>query len=157
MPDRTAWQVVGVILVSYALLFLPIGLQVGFLRWQPVSNPGVCLGVGLSALVMPGIAEELVFRLLLVPHPTEPMPPLTRRFLIVGSWVLFVLYHVHPWAPLFFRQFPFLLGSGLLGMGCTLAYLQSRSIWTAVFFHWLIVVLWLLLLGGLEKFSTTLP
>jgi uncharacterized protein len=88
-----------------------------------------------------------------VPHRTEPMRPLMRRSWMILSWLLFVFYHLPPWTPVFFKTPVFLMGAGLVGLVCTLSYAQSRSIWTAVFIHWTIVVVWLLLLGGLARFE----
>ena len=139
----------------YDIMFLPFGVSVGFLKFQPELNLGQWLNVAIGSLLMPGVSEELMFRTLLIPHPTEPMPPLVRQQWIVGSWVLFMLFHLRPGTPGFFHEMPFLLGAGLLGILCTLSYLQSRSLWTAVFIHWAIVVQWVLVWGGLEKFRSS--
>ena len=155
MPSRTSWMWATVALCGYVVMYLPFGLSVGFLKFQPELNPGRWLSVAFGSLLMPGLSEELMFRVLLIPHPTEPMPPLVRQRWIFGSWVLFILAHLPPWTPRFFHEMPFLLGSGLLGILCTLSYLQSRSIWTAVLIHWAIVVQWLLVWGGLETFRSS--
>ncbi len=152
VPNRSAWiYAIGAVMV-YGMLYLPVGLSIGFLQFQPEPNPWQWLNVSLGALVMPGFVEEFIFRVVLIPHSTEPMPPITRHRWIQFSWVMFMLYHLPPWTPTFFHEVPFLIGAGLLGWLCTLSYLQSRSIWTAVFVHWAIVVQWLLLWGGLAKF-----
>jgi uncharacterized protein len=153
VPSRSAWQFAIVTLMLYGVLCIPFGVAIGFLKFQPEPNPWQWLNVPLSALVMPGILEELVFRVFLLPHPTEPLPPITRKRWICVSWVLFMLYHLPPWTPKFFHELPFLIGAGLLGVICTLCALQSRSMWTAVWVHWAIVVQWLLIWGGLERFQ----
>jgi predicted Abi (CAAX) family protease len=130
-------------LILYSGIYLPFGLSLGFLHWQPEPNPWQWFNVMLAALVMPGLNEELIFRVLLIPHPTEPIGPISRQRLIFLSWILFLLAHLAPWSPAFFHQLPFLIGAGLL----------SRSIWMPLLIHWTIVVNWLLLWGGLEKFS----
>jgi uncharacterized protein len=150
-PKRKDGMVTIVCLLFYTVMFLPIGLSTGFLHWQPIANPWVWLQVAITALMMPGLNEELIFRVLLIPHPTEPIGPITRQQLILLSWILFVVAHLSPWAPAFFHQPPFLTGAGLLGILCTVSYLQSRSIWMPMLIHWTIVVNWLLLWGGLEK------
>jgi uncharacterized protein len=141
-----------VLLGLFGLLYLPVGWHTGFLYWAPQTNWGTVIGVMAGALLMPGLNEEILFRLILLPHPTEPIKPDSRKVWTIGSWVLFLLYHVPPWTPAFFKTPIFLLGAGLVGIVCTFAYLQSRSLWTAVFIHWTIVVIWLLLLGGLARF-----
>lgn len=153
IPSRKAWQVTIALAILYGILYLPLGFGLGFLRWQPIDNWGIGLGVAIGALFMPGLVEEFLFRLLLLPHPTEPIGPLRRRNSIIINSILFLLYHLHPWTPAFFRAPPFWIGAGLLGIVCTASYLQSRSLWTAVVLHWAIVMVWLLLLGGLAKFS----
>lgn len=151
MPSRTSWVWTIVALGVYGVMYVPFGVSVGFLKFQPELHAGQWLNVAFGSFLMPGLSEELMFRTILIPHPTEPMPPIVRQGWIFGSWVLFIFVHLMPWTPGFFHEMPFLLGAGLLGMLCTLSYLQSRSMWTAVFIHWMIVVQWLLVWGGLEK------
>ena len=50
-----------------------------------------------------------------------------------------------------FKQPIFLVLTGILGLYCTIAYLRSGSLWPAILFHWLVVVSWLLLLGGWQQ------
>ncbi len=155
IPSRTSWVWTIVALCVYGVMVVPFGMSIGFLKFQPELNPGQWLNVAVGSFLMPGLSEELMFRTFLIPHPTEPMPPLVRQQWIFGSWVLFILFHLLPWTPSFFHEMPFLWGAGLLGILCTLSYLQSRSMWTAVFIHWAIVVQWLLVWGGLEKFGSS--
>jgi uncharacterized protein len=152
-PKRKDLGFAIVCLLLYGLIYLPIGLSLGFLHWQPEPKAWQWFNVMLVALIMPGFNEELVYRVLLIPHPTEPIGPISRQKLIFLSWILFLLAHLPPWSPAFFHQPPFLIGAGLLGILCTLSYLQSRSIWMPMFIHWTIVVNWLLVWGGLEKFN----
>lgn len=141
------------LLTIYGLVYLPIGLLSGFLRFDPQLSPWTIVQVMVAALFMPGLNEELMFRVLPIPHPTESVPANTRWYWIGISWLSFVLYHLLPWTPAFFRDFVFLLGAGLVGVVCTIAYLKTGSLWIPVFIHWQIVVVWLLLLGGLAHFS----
>ncbi len=102
---------------------------------------------------MPGLNEELIFRALLIPHPSETVSRNKRWIWITLSLILFILYHLHPFTPAFFKTSVFILGAGLVGGVCTLSYLRSGSIWGAIVLHWLIVVIWLLIFGGLRKFQ----
>jgi uncharacterized protein len=154
IPRSKDWRYALILLGLFGVIYLPIGFATGFLTIAPRLNPGLVVTIMGSALLMPGISEEFVFRVLLMPHRTEPMRPLMRRFWMVLSWVLFLLYHLPTWTPAFFKMPVFLIGAGLVGIVCTLSYRQSRSIWTAVFIHWTIVVVWLLLLGGLARFES---
>lgn len=153
-PSGYSWRYAIVLMVVYGLVCLPIGLSHGFLR---PSWPGDWRTIGLTLLttfVMPGVNEEVIFRVLLIPHRTEPMRPLVRRGWIVLSWLLFFGAHfVHPWVPLFFYQPTFVIGAGMMGLICTLSYLQSRSVWPPIVIHWGLVSIWLLFLGGLSQFS----
>jgi uncharacterized protein len=153
IPSRKAWQVTIALAVIYGILYLPLGFGLGFLRWQPIGHWAAGLGLAIGTLFMPGLVEEFLFRLLLLPHPTEPIEPLRRRNSIIGNSILFLLYHLHPWTPAFFREPAFWIGAGLLGIACTVSYLQSRSLWTAVVLHWAIVMVWLVFLGGWAKFA----
>ncbi|NJL41446.1 MAG: CPBP family intramembrane metalloprotease [Leptolyngbyaceae cyanobacterium SM1_4_3] len=53
-----------------------------------------------------------------------------------------------------FQNACLLIGAALIGTVCTVSYLRSGSIWLPVVLHWLIVVAWLLVFGGLEKFQS---
>lgn len=141
-----------VLLGLYGAIYLPIGFSLGLLRFAPQTSWVTIVGVGLSAFVMPGLTEEFCFRVLLIPHPREVCPTRTRLFWIALSWLLFLLYHLHPFVPAFFRTPAFLIGAGLLGLLCTISYLRSGSFWTPVLLHWAIVTTWLLGFGGLEQF-----
>jgi len=71
--------------------------------------------------------------------------------------VMFVVYHPLNALSFFsqgletFFNSAFLLLATLLGITCSIAYLQSGSLWTPVVIHWLAVVVWLLFLGGYRK------
>jgi len=145
-------QAVGLLLL-FALAYLSIGLVLGFLKLDVQSSWQTITSVVLGAFFMPSLLEELGFRVLLLPHPTESILPSKRWVLSILSWLLFVAYHLHPFVPSFFRTTAFLLGAGLLGIIYTVSYLKSGSVWISVIMHWLIVVAWLLLFGGLERFQ----
>ena len=106
---------------------------------------------------MPALIEELVFRVLLLPRTTENLPIGLVWFWVGISLVLFIVYHPLNAISFFpsgrdtFFNLIFLTLAGLLGFVCSLAYLQSGSLWTPVFIHWLVVAVWLLLLGGYGK------
>lgn len=153
LPDRTAWSWAIGLLLLYGLIFLPIGFWGQFLTLQIETSLWTIAAVTVRALIMPGISEELFFRAILIPHPSESVSRGGRMRWIGISSIAFVLYHpFNFFAPAFFSDPIFLIGAGLLGIVCTISYLQSGSIWTAVVIHWIVVVVWLLGLGGLAKF-----
>ena len=153
LPKRRDWLFTLGMVVLFALVYLPIGFGTGFVQIKPQTAWGTIAAVIFRAFWMPGLSEEFLFRVLPIPHPTEQMRRSRLLFWVVLSWVCFLLYHLLPWTPLFFREPAFLIGAGLLGIACTVSYLQSGSFWTAVGIHWAIVVGWLLLGGGLERFQ----
>lgn len=180
-PDGQAWVIVIILIVIYGLIALPIGLRNGFLQldqnlitidntplsplfretdvsavnvkssWHPV------LKIMITALFTPAIAEEIVFRVLLLPHPSEHPSLISLYAWSTVSLVIFVIYHplnaitFYPAARETFFKPMFLFLATLLGIICTIAYLQSGSIWTAVVIHWLFVVSWLIGLGGKSR------
>jgi uncharacterized protein len=151
--QRRDWHYALILLALFSLIYLPVGFHTGFLRWDWRLNPGLVLRVAVGALFSPGIVEELIFRVLMLPHPTEPLPPLQRQIWWLVSWSAFLLYHLPPWTPSWFKTPMFLLGAGLVGLVCSFAYLQSRSIYTAIALHWVIVVVWLIGFGGWARFE----
>lgn len=155
IPDTQDWAYAALLLLIYALISLPIGLKSGFIQVDIQSSRKIVAAVILGALVMPGITEELIFRVLLLPHPTENASLAAQLIWGCISLVIFLVYHpLNVFAPghdVTFRNPVFLLLAALLGIVCALSYLQSGSLWPPVVIHWLIVVVWLLLLGGYRE------
>lgn len=156
-PKATDWLFVAGLALIYTSLALPAGYHCGFLKFDPVSTPQTVLTVCFSSFVSPAFLEEVFFRALLLPHPTETASILSKMLWGCGSLAAFILYH--PLNALTFfcrgRQIftkPVFLGlAGLLGVLCTLVYQLTGSLWPAVFVHWLAVVIWLLLLSGYNR------
>ena len=153
IPKTKDWLQGLVLLLIFAFLYLPIGFAIGFLKVDVQSSWRTIMSVAVGAFFMPALLEEFGFRMLLLPHPTETISSSKRWLLSILSWLLFVIYHLHPFAPSFFRTPAFLTGAGLLGIVCTMSYLKSGSIWIPIAIHWFIVVGWLLFLGGLKRFQ----
>lgn len=158
LPDANTWLYGAGLLLLFAIIALPIGLLSRFVQFEMERiswQKG--LAIIILSLLMPAFAEELVFRGLLLPHPTENLSVSEIWLWGCFSLALFILYH--PLNALtffsrgratFFNPF-FLTLAGLLGIISTIAYLQSGCLWIGVIIHWLIVVVWLLLLGGYGK------
>jgi predicted Abi (CAAX) family protease len=148
------------VLLAYAGLALELGRRSSFLpdgwkrhtwRFRPVAP---LLRQAGWLFLMPSLAEELVFRVALLPHPLEgpsPEASLAWGALSVG---LFVLYHPlagvswYRQAGKVFHDPRFLLQCTLLGVACVLTYNLTGSLWAPVLVHWLAVSLWLWPLGG---------
>jgi len=160
LPEPRDWSTTFLSLLGYAAIAIPIGLKWGFLQWRPIQQKPIQLVKTLVFLFLcPALLEELVFRVILLPYPDE----LNSLLIILGwsmlSLTLFLLYHpfnaltfYKAGNPTFFQ--PIFLGlAALLGLICTIVYLMTGSLWACAFIHWVVVVIWLLCLNGLSKFT----
>lgn len=159
-PTGLGWVWSGVILIIYGLIAWPWGYQHHFLS-TPKSISGISFSTALRLVVrslfMPALIEELLFRCLLIPHPQEGVWWLTQAAWSGFSLLIFVLYHplnartfYKAGNPTFFH--PTFLGlAALLGIACTATYRFTGSIWPGTIIHWIVVVIWLLFLGGLQR------
>lgn len=101
--------------------------------------------IALIALILPALGEELVFRGVLQP-PRMDGP---RAIIASGaSLAAFIVWHPVqvglglPSAQPVFLDPAFLAMAGALGLVCTVLVHRSGSLWTAVFVHWAVVVVW---------------
>lgn len=140
-----------------ALIVLPLGLLTGFLTWDPFPvSPGQALLLGMAAFITPALAEELLFRALLIPRSTEVTGSLTQAAWSGLSLAAFVashplkaaLFSIHRYT---FTHPVFLLLAAFLGGACTVSYVRSGSVWPPTLIHWASVAIWLLLFGGHAK------
>lgn len=159
LPSWHDGLVTGGLCFLLALLLIPLGMAIGFLKVDVIQSPKTILTIGAIALISPGIIEELVFRVLLLPHPSEAASPTTAGLWFSISLGLFILYHplnalsfYPPGRPTFMTP-GFLTLAALLGAICALAYLQTGSLWLPVLLHWLAVVVWLVCLGGYQRLN----
>ncbi len=157
IPIWADWQYGFVLISIYTIIALCLGFCKKFLKFKIQSYWQISLKIIATSFVAPGLLEELFFRGLLLPHPTENSDIKTVSIYIIISLLLFVVYHplnaitFFPAGRKSFFDPVFLCLATLLGIICTLVYLKSGSIWIPVLIHWLIVVVWLLCLGGAEK------
>ncbi|MGK7938975.1 MAG: CPBP family glutamic-type intramembrane protease [Crocosphaera sp.] len=153
------WYLSLGILVSYGLIVLPLGFKTGFLSWKLPNFSWQHFWQLPQLFVMPAFIEELIFRVILLPHPLKNMDHFQGLFWIVLSLVLFIVYHplnavlFYPQGKRLFSNPIFLFFAGLLGIACTISYEITASLWPPVVIHWLIVVTWLWLLGGEEQLN----
>jgi predicted Abi (CAAX) family protease len=142
----------------YGAIALPYGFHSQFLRWLPViGQPLNFLFKLIWLLLLPALVEEVLFRVLLLPHPVESLP-LGQWLLWAGlSLGLFVVYHFlsastyYPAGnPTFFDR-RFVVLATWLGLVLTLAYGVTGSLWVVTLVHWGVVVVWLQALGGLSR------
>ncbi|MDQ2696273.1 MAG: CPBP family glutamic-type intramembrane protease [Pseudomonadota bacterium] len=153
-PGRRGWTKTALLAAAYGLTALPLGLAGGLLTPGCTAAPGPALAFALASFIAPSLGEEMLFRVLPIPHASEAVEPRRRRAWAATALILFVLWHplnawlLKPWlGPLFYDPL-FLLLAGLLGLACTVAYLRTGSLWPPVLIHWLAVLVWNLCLGG---------
>jgi predicted Abi (CAAX) family protease len=155
IPGAAGWLVSVALLGIYALIALPVGFKLGFIQVEVLKSRRTVAQILAGSFLMPGISEEFFFRVLLLPHPAENASLGAQWLWGCVSLTLFVVYH-----PLnifaaghdtIFRTPVFLLSAALLGVACTVAYLHTGSLWVPVVIHWIIVAVWLVLLGGYKK------
>ena len=162
IPESKDWLIAIAGLLIYGAITIPLGLFSKFLTFKPKLyslSPIHLILLILRCLITPAITEELVFRVLVLPLPIE--------VLNWGWWVfraglmllLFVIYHPLNAKTFYKEGFPtffnpvFLISTWLLGLTCTIVYALTSSFWMIVFVHWVVVVLWLVLFGGLVRLS----
>jgi predicted Abi (CAAX) family protease len=157
VPTNKVWLYTFGILFLLILAMSPFVLRSSFLRFKPmVGSRWRIVATGLYLLIRPSLIEEFFFRVLMLPHPAQERPFWTTIIWVVISLATFVLWH--PMNGMIFRTSArslftnptFLAMAGLLGGACTAAYLISGSIWPPVLIHWILVTVWILLLGGRE-------
>lgn len=158
------WRAIAIALLAYGAMALPLGLQTGFLKWPGQSNQTrlpftamTGIGLALRLLILPALVEELLFRVLLLPYPGTYLSPASWWMWAALSLVLFVVYHplnaktlYRSGDPTFFDP-RFLVLTTLLGLTCTLAYSLTSSWFVISIIHWIVVVVWILGLGGISR------
>jgi predicted Abi (CAAX) family protease len=158
VPTLESWFVTSFLLLVIALICLPIGFKSGLLevRILPLSFLGI-VKILVSRFFFPCFAEELLFRVLLLPRPTPNTPVNIQLTMAFISIVIYVIGHPI-FAALFYQKAfgvftnsGFLLSTLILGITLTIAYWHSRSIWSPVVIHWIVVIVWLLIFDGYSK------
>jgi predicted Abi (CAAX) family protease len=155
LPTLAGWWLTWQLLIGYAVVALAIGFKSGFLTFSPLDDN---FGGNIRSLIqlfwMPALVEEIGFRLLLIPHPIETATSDNIYLWSLISLGLFIVYHPLNARTFYklgnptFMSWQFLTLTGLLGGVCTIAYLATASIWSAVIIHWLVVTAWLKCFGG---------
>ena len=137
------WSDVGWFM--YGIAGYAIGLNLGrFNAKLPVVTLANSSFVSMRlGLLLPALLEELGFRVLLLPHPTEAVMPVTRVIWTGVSLGLFVLYY--GWRDrqrrLSWRDRWRNFGTvSTLGVVTTVLYLATGSLWVVTGFHWAVLV-----------------
>ena len=111
----------------------------------------------ITLFLFPSFLEESFFRGILIPNDVKSRNARQQFFYISLSTSLFILWHplnaltINRRAIDLFLNPYFLTITGLLGLTCSLTYIQSRSLWVPVFIHWTTVFVWVIFLGGRNR------
>jgi predicted Abi (CAAX) family protease len=149
---------------GYCLITIPAGLLQNLVNFEPIQvwwnlelyRDGLRLHHNRQALKVMVllslwvIMEELIFRAGLLPLTFEHLPVANRIAWIAGAGLLAIARYLvgyRHWHPLF-KQRRFFSLAVLLEIACIAAYLLTESLWMSILLHWLLVVVWLLPLGG---------
>ncbi|MEH2295901.1 CPBP family glutamic-type intramembrane protease [Nostoc sp.] len=162
VPTLQDWLVIVLLLIIYSIIALAYGWKFGFLQIQFWSANWIDQSLLiLRCLFLPGIVEELFFRVFLLPHPSEISNSFRWPLWAIVSLLLFFLYHPLN-AKIFFKagvttffNHVFLVLASLLGIICTVAYALTGSLFVIVLIHWVVVVVWLIVFGGITKLDNT--
>ncbi|WOD37904.1 type II CAAX prenyl endopeptidase Rce1 family protein [Nodosilinea sp. E11] len=142
----------------YGAIAIPYGLKTGFLTRQLALVPPLPLALSaLRVFVIPALLEEIGFRVMVLPHPSEGVAGGRWLLWAIVSLVLFLLYHLllgkttytAAWPTLSDRRF--LTLAGWLGLTLTAVYWLTGSLWPIVLIHWAVVMIWIYTLGGQER------
>lgn len=158
IPAWHDWLIVSLALLIYAAIAIPFGFSRGFLHLQVWSTKPIHYSfLTLRCLLTPAITEELFFRVLFLPHPTEVVNWSKWSIWAGLSLLIYVIYHplnaksfYKDGYPTFFDPI-FLILATLLGLTCTITYALIGSVWSIIFIHWVVVLLWLVYFGGISK------
>ena len=161
LPSAQDWLFSALLLLGLSLISLPLGFYLGFLQFDILKASWVKVAtITGRTFFFPGVSEELFVRVLLLPHPSENASISAQWLWGCISLAVFIIYHplnalsFFPAGRQTFFNLVFLLLAALLGIVCSIAYLKSGSVWPPVAIHWLVVVVWLLLLGGYGKLNS---
>ncbi len=142
-------------LAIYGAIAIPWGRNNGFLvRQTAIGNPLAFAFDALRVWFVPALVEEVIFRVMLLPHPGEGIAGGRWLFWAIVSLVLYLLYHwvlgktVYRAAADTLGDRRFLTLVGWLGLLLTGLYWITGSLWLIVFLHWAVVMVWIYALGG---------
>ena len=130
----------------FALIAAYLGQHESLFKFSVTDEWGPIIAFSTVAILVPALAEEMVFRVVLAGR---------TGWLRAGlALAAFVLWHpVQVWLGLpmaqpVFLEPAFLVIVAALGVVCTVAYRTSGAVWPPVAIHWGTVVLWKAVAAG---------
>lgn len=127
-----------------------LGLLGGWVGFAPISDPAGIVNIALILFFLPALAEELIFRGILLSW----LGGFSQRLGGWGASLLFVAWHPlqaltfgPPWSATFLQP-TFLVATFVLAIVLTHIRIVSRSLWPVIIIHWGLVTAWKLLFAG---------
>lgn len=155
LPSASGWLTTLLLFAVFAILTFAILHRTRLFEFSMIGlSPSQVLFLALIAVFTPSLPEEILYRVLLLPHATEQVSLGTRFLWSTVALLIFVAAHpllaltAWPWSRQIFYRPAFLTIVALLGTVCTLAYLATGSLWAPVALHWATIVGWKLFYGG---------
>jgi len=140
LPGPADWGQSLLLFAIFALMAVYLGQHEPLFKLSVTEDWGHLFALAAAAIIVPALAEELVFRVLLAGRTG-----LLRAGIALAAFVLWHPLQVWlglPMAQPMFLELAFLAIVALLGAVCTISWRRSGSVWPAVLIHWLSVVAW---------------
>ena len=160
IPTGEHWLLGVILLIFYGAIALTWGIVSNFLQFRLLRSPLKISRIVVISFFAPALIEEIFFRVLLLPQPTQNLRQLPITAVIINL-LIFILYHplnaitFFPSGRKIFFEETFLSLAGLLGFICIVAYWLSSSLWLPTILHWIVVITWLVGLGGYNLLNKT--
>lgn len=139
-PRLSEWGQSLLLFGVFALIAAYLGQHESLFKFSLTDEWAPFIAVAVIAILVPSLAEEMVFRVLLGGRTGW-----LRAGIAIAAFVLWHPVQVWlglPMAQPVFLEPGFLAIVALLGLVCTLVWRRSGSVWPAVMIHWLTVVAW---------------
>ena len=145
-PRLSEWGQSLLLFGVFALIAAYLGQHESLFKFSLTDEWRPFIVVAVIAILVPSLAEEMVFRVLLGGRTGW-----LRAGIAIAAFVLWHPVQVWlglPMAQPVFLEPAFLAIVALLGLVCTVAYRSSGAIWPPVAIHWGTVVLWKAVAAG---------
>lgn len=140
MPRPADWRQSLLLFAIFALIAIYLGQHEPLFKFSVTDEWGPFIAFAAVAILVPALAEEMVFRVVLAGRTGW-----LRAGLALATFVLWHPVQVWfglPMAQPVFLEPAFLAIVALLGLVCTISWRRSGSVWPAVAMHWATVVAW---------------
>ena len=145
-PRLSEWGQSLLLFGVFALIAAYLGQHESLFKFSLTDEWRPFIVVAVIAILVPSLAEEMVFRVLLGGRTGW-----LRAGIAIAAFVLWHPVQVWlglPMAQPVFLEPAFLAIVALLGLVCTVSYRTSGAIWPPVAIHWGTVVLWKAVAAG---------